>query len=94
MVWSMLCVRIIEYMRLRGHSLRVYKGYIEYAFGLMRLWRYAFAFEGCVGNGMRLGNSFAFELFEGMVKVYGVCVYGYPYACVFWVCVGLMRYCP
>ena len=37
MVWSMLCVRIIEYMRLRGHSLRVYKGYIEYAFGLMRL---------------------------------------------------------
>ena len=49
MVWSMLCVRIIEYMRLRGHSLRVYKGYIEYAF--------------------------AFELFEGMVKVYGVCVW-------------------
>ena len=29
----------------------------------------------------------AFELFEGMVKVYGVCVYGYPYACAFWVCV-------
>ena len=50
----------------------------------MRLWRYAFAFEGCVGNGMRLVDACAwvsyafiedaFELFEGMVKVYGVCV--------------------
>ena len=64
-------------MRLRVFLMRVYKGYIEYAFGLMRLWRYAFAFEGCVGNGMRLGNSFAFELFDGLVKDYGVCVFEY-----------------
>ena len=40
----------------------------------MRLWRYAFAFEGCVGNGMRLSNACALELFEGLVKDYGVCV--------------------
>ena len=31
-----ICV-CVGLMRLRGHSLRVYKGYIEYAFGLMRL---------------------------------------------------------
>ena len=27
-----ICYAFIERMRLRGHSLRVYKGYIEYAF--------------------------------------------------------------
>ena len=55
----------------------------------MHLWRYAFAFEGCVGNGMRLGNACALELFEGLVKDYGVCVWTYAFALE--ICVGLMR---
>ena len=42
--------------------------------------------EGCVGNGMRLGilcvsvYAFAFELFDGLVKDYGVCVWTYAFA--------------
>ena len=42
--------------------------------------------DACAFGYMRL-QRYAFELFEGMVKVYRVCVYRYPYACVFWVCV-------
>ena len=35
----------------------------------------------------------ALEIFEGMVKVYRVCVYRYPYACAFWVCVVELCVC-
>ena len=71
------------------------------------VWRDGMEICVCVGNGMRLGilcvsvYAFAFELFDGLVKDYGVCVWTYAFALGVCYAFGLMRlwrvrlrYCP
>ena len=73
----------------------------------MMVWRDGMEICVCVGNGMRLGilcvsvYAFAFELFDGLVKDYGVCVWTYAFALKYVMRLDLcvygdmrLRYCP